>query len=135
MDRMALPSGAAGVERPAASGATARRRRCSYRRGRAAARRNGFAGSQNGQVAGLLHGSESEVVVVVLAGDDASVDLIGPGAGIERAVWPEGERERMIGRVNFDARFGSVRHHRVRIGARRVGPAAQDRGLGKELRR
>ncbi len=67
--------------------------------------------------------------------DDASVDLIGTGAGIERAVWPEGEGERVIRRVNFYDRLGSVRDHGVRIGARGVGSAAEDDGLGEELRR
>ena len=65
-----------------------------------------FAGVENGEVAGLLHRSEGEVVVVVLAGDDAPVDLIRAcGAGVERAVGVEGEGKRVIGRVDFDARF------------------------------
>ena len=54
-----------------------------------------FAGRENGKVAGLLHGSEGEVVVVVLAGDDASVDLI--GAGEPGSSEPSGLKARVSG--------------------------------------
>jgi len=47
----------------------------------AAAGGDGLAGSESGEVAGLLHGSEGEVAVVFLSGDDASVDLVGAGGG------------------------------------------------------
>ena len=62
------------------------------------------------------------------------MNLIGTvAAWVERAVGFEGEREWVVGRVDFDDRPGSAGLDGVGIGACSVGAAAEDYGFGKEL--
>ena len=100
---------------------------CNHRRRSPSARRNRLRRSQSGKVAGLLHRSEGEVVVVVLPRDDASMNLVRTGAaGVERTVGVEGKSERVIGRVDLNRSFASVCYDRIGIGARSVGTAAEN---------
>jgi hypothetical protein len=93
-----------------------------------------LAWSETGEVAGLLEGGEGEVVVVVLAGYSATVNLVGiVVVRVERAVGFEGECEWVVGCVDFDDRPGSAGFDGVWIGVGGVGAAAEDYRFGEEL--
>src|SRR5580704_9357123 len=92
-----------------------------------------FARCHQGKLAGLLQGSECEVTIAILTNDDSPVHLIGTRAWIEGAVRGEGERQGVVGRINFYAHSGSICAYRVGISARGVRSGDQNDRLGKEL--
>ena len=61
------------------------------------------------------------------------MDLVGAGAGIERAVGADGNGEWVVGGVDFDQATYGGGGDGVGVGARGNGTAADDDRLGKEL--
>ena len=124
------PAHSSDVDRVAGSAAAVR----TVDAARASTRRYRLARRQRRELATLLHRRKSEVIVVVLPGDDAAMNLVrSRRARIERAVMTQRESQRMIRRIDLDDRAIRTRNDCVRIGARSVRATSQYRRLREEL--
>src|SRR5580698_2479124 len=93
-----------------------------------------LARGENCEAATGLEWGEGEVVVVVLTSDDSPMHLVACGTTrVERSIGANGKVERMIRRFDFDDGAGALGNDCVGIGARGVGAAPKNDGLGKKL--
>ena len=116
---MALPRGTEGVERvpPLLLGApfAGAEPDAVIDGRRAAAGGNGLAGARTARLQVCSIGAKVKSSLLILAGDDSAVDLVGAGAArVERSIGLECQDQRMIGRIDLDRRAVARSRRRYR---------------------